>query len=86
MYACIGNMDPMILHTNKQVIEREAHKILSQTKGNCMCTCIVYCLLHLYIFVGLGKRHIMNLGHGIDSTTPEENVQHLVNYVKNYKL
>ena len=31
---------------------------------------------------GKGKRHIMNLGHGIDSTTPEENVKLFVDFVK----
>ncbi len=32
---------------------------------------------------GKGKRHIMNLGHGIDSTTPEENVKLFIDFVKN---
>lgn len=60
-----GNLDPMILHTNKDIIERETKKILDQLNG---------------------KNHIMNLGHGIDSTTKEENVKHFVNYVRNYKI
>ena len=60
-----GNLDPMILHTNKFIIERETKKILDQLNG---------------------KNHIMNLGHGIDSTTKEENVKHFVNYVRKYKI
>jgi uroporphyrinogen decarboxylase len=28
-----GNMDPMVLHTNKEIISREVNHILSQTKG-----------------------------------------------------
>lgn len=60
-----GNMDPMVLHSTKEVISKEVEDILSQTKG---------------------INHIMNLGHGIDQTTKEENVQHFVNCVKNFKL
>ena len=32
-----------------------------------------------------GARHIMNLGHGIDATTPEENADFFVKTVQNWK-
>lgn len=35
---------------------------------------------------GGGRRHVMNLGHGIDRHTPEENVKYFVDVVKNYRL
>jgi uroporphyrinogen decarboxylase len=35
---------------------------------------------------GGGKRHVMNLGHGIDSSTPEENAKYFVDVVKNYRI
>lgn len=60
-----GNLDPMVLLTNKNIITREVNNILKQTGG-----------------IG----HIMNLGHGIESTTKEENVQHFVDVVKNFKI
>mmetsp|Transcript_9431 Transcript_9431/g.13063 ORF Transcript_9431/g.13063 Transcript_9431/m.13063 type:complete len:391 (+) Transcript_9431:53-1225(+) len=34
--------------------------------------------------VGNGKHHIMNLGHGIEATTPEENAAFFVNYVHEF--
>lgn len=60
-----GNLDPMVLLTNKNIITREVNNILQQTGG-----------------IG----HIMNLGHGIDSSTKEENVQHFVDTVKKFKI
>lgn len=35
---------------------------------------------------GGGRRHVMNLGHGIDSATPEENAKYFIDVVKNYKI
>jgi uroporphyrinogen decarboxylase len=59
-----GNLDPFVLFSNKDVIERKANNILSEL-GN--------------------KNFIFNLGHGIMPNTPIENVEFLVNYVRNYK-
>jgi uroporphyrinogen decarboxylase len=59
-----GNLDPFVLFSNKDVIERKANNILSEL-GN--------------------KNFIFNLGHGIFPNTPVENVEFLVNYVRNYK-
>ena len=33
-----------------------------------------------------GRKHVMNLGHGIDATTPEENANFFVKTVQNYKF
>ena len=35
---------------------------------------------------GGGKKHVMNLGHGIYSQTPEENAQYFVDLVKNFRI
>jgi uroporphyrinogen decarboxylase len=35
---------------------------------------------------GNGRRHVMNLGHGIDSSTPEKNAKYFVDIVKNYRI
>jgi len=32
-----------------------------------------------------GSGHVMNLGHGIEATTPEENAAHFVNVCRNYR-
>ena len=58
-----GNFDPVLLFSNKEIIERKANNILSEL-GN--------------------KNFIFNLGHGILPNTPTENVEFLVNYVRNY--
>ena len=36
--------------------------------------------------MGGGKRHIMNLGHGIDASTPEHKAKFFVDTVKQYKI
>lgn len=59
-----GNFDPVLLLTNKEVIENKANDILSKIKN---------------------KNFIFNLGHGILQNTPVQNVEFLVNYVRNYK-
>lgn len=59
-----GNMDPVILLTNKNVIARKADEILLNFQG---------------------KNLIFNLGHGIMPNTPVENVEFLVNHVRNFK-
>lgn len=35
---------------------------------------------------GGGRNHVMNLGHGIDATTPEENAAYFVETVKNFRF
>lgn len=35
---------------------------------------------------GGGRNHVMNLGHGIDAGTPEENAAFFVNTVKNFRF
>lgn len=37
------------------------------------------------LFEGGGKRHVMNLGHGIDRHTSEENVKYFVDVVKSFQ-
>ena len=59
-----GNFDPVLLLTNKEIIENKANDILSKIKN---------------------KNFIFNLGHGILQNTPVQNVEFLVNYVRNYK-
>lgn len=35
---------------------------------------------------GGGRNHVMNLGHGIDANTPEENAAFFVETVKNFRF
>lgn len=35
---------------------------------------------------GGGRNHVMNLGHGIDAQTPEENAAFFVDTVKNFRF
>ncbi|MGI4775861.1 MAG: uroporphyrinogen decarboxylase [Janthinobacterium lividum] len=58
-----GNLDPVILLTNKQVIAKLADDLLSNIKA---------------------ENYIFNLGHGILPTTPIENVEFLINYVREF--
>ncbi len=57
-----GNLDPTVLHTDPETVEREARRIVAE-----------------------GRKlpgHIFNLGHGILTETPLENVERLVETVK----
>lgn len=58
-----GNLDPVVLLTNKEKITEKVENIMKNLAGD---------------------KFIFNLGHGIIKTTPIENVEHMVNYVKNY--
>lgn len=57
-----GNLDPTVLHSRPDVVEREARRVLSEAKGL--------------------PGHIFNLGHGILTETPIENVERLVEVVR----
>lgn len=58
-----GNLDPVVLLTNKDLISKKVKNIMDSLSGD---------------------KFIFNLGHGIIKTTPIENVEHLVKYVKSY--
>ncbi|MFY9589240.1 uroporphyrinogen decarboxylase [Rickettsia endosymbiont of Halotydeus destructor] len=60
-----GNLDPIVLLTNKEIIKEKLDKILSNFKG---------------------KNFIFNLGHGIMPETPPENVEFLVNYIRELRI
>lgn len=34
---------------------------------------------------GKGYKHVMNLGHGIEAVTPEENAKFFIDTVKNFR-
>ncbi|RYG17180.1 uroporphyrinogen decarboxylase [bacterium] len=57
-----GNLDPTVLHTDPDTVEREARRIVAEGREL--------------------KGHIFNLGHGILTETPLENVERLVQVVK----
>lgn len=59
-----GNLDPVILLTNKKIIKEKVHKIL---------------------LVMENKNFIFNLGHGILPETPPENVEFLVECIREYE-
>ncbi|ASX27852.1 uroporphyrinogen decarboxylase [Rickettsia sp. MEAM1 (Bemisia tabaci)] len=59
-----GNLDPVILLTNKKIIKEKIHKILSIMEN---------------------KNFIFNLGHGILPETPPENVEFLVECIREYE-
>jgi len=59
-----GNLDPAVLLGPKELIEREAKRVLEAAGGR--------------------PGHIFNLGHGVLSQTPEENVRFLVEGVKEW--
>jgi uroporphyrinogen-III decarboxylase len=40
----------------------------------------------MIITSGGGRNHVMNLGHGIDAKTSEENAKFFVETVKNFKF
>ena len=61
-----GNLDPTVLHTNPETVEREARRIIAE--GRTL------------------PGHIFNLGHGILTETPLENVQRLVETVQGQRV
>jgi len=65
-YACAvqGNLDPITLFAEPELIRRRVHQILAQAAGR--------------------PGHIFNLGHGIVPGTPVENVQAVVEFVREY--
>lgn len=60
-----GNLDPAILHSDPDTIEREALRIVKEGRSV--------------------AGHIFNLGHGILTETPLENVERLVETIKGYR-
>jgi uroporphyrinogen decarboxylase len=65
-YACAvqGNLDPITLFAEPELIRTRVHQILAQAAGR--------------------PGHIFNLGHGIVPGTPVENVQAVVQFVREY--
>ncbi|XVN41103.1 MAG: uroporphyrinogen decarboxylase [Rickettsia endosymbiont of Argas persicus] len=59
-----GNLDPVVLLTDKKIIKEKVHKILSVMEN---------------------KNFIFNLGHGILPETSPENVEFLVECIRNYE-
>ena len=57
-----GNLDPTVLHTDPDTVERVARRIVAEGRAL--------------------SGHIFNLGHGILTETPLENVERLVEVVK----
>ena len=62
--ALQGNLDPAILLSKPEAIEKEVKRILDG--------------------YGHGSGHIFNLGHGITEHTPPENVDVMLNAIRNY--
>ena len=65
-----GNLDPLVLLGPKEVIKDRTNRILNEGHRKRKSPI---------------KRHIMNLGHGVHTETPEENVQYFVDLVKEYR-
>ena len=57
-----GNLDPTVLHTDPDTVERAARRIVAEGRAL--------------------PGHVFNLGHGILTETPLENVERLVEVVK----
>lgn len=66
-YGCAvqGNLDPITLFAEPELLRRRVHEVLEQAAGR--------------------PGHIFNLGHGIVPETPVENVQRVVEYVREFK-
>ncbi|HET7346205.1 MAG TPA: uroporphyrinogen decarboxylase [Acidobacteriaceae bacterium] len=66
-YSCAvqGNLDPITLFAEPELIRKRVHGILDQAGGR--------------------AGHIFNLGHGIVPGTPVENVQAVVQFVREYR-
>jgi uroporphyrinogen decarboxylase len=62
--AVQGNLDPITLFANEDLLRQRVHQILEQAAGR--------------------PGHIFNLGHGIVPGTPVENVQRVVQYVREF--
>lgn len=65
-----GNLDPLVLLGPKEVIKDRTIRMLND--GQRKRTSPL-------------RRHIMNLGHGVYTETPEENVQYFVDIVKEFR-
>ena len=63
--AVQGNLDPITLFAEPELIRKRVHGILDQAAGR--------------------AGHIFNLGHGIVPGTPVENVQAVVQFVREYR-
>lgn len=66
-YSCAvqGNLDPITLFAEPELIRKRVHGILDQAAGR--------------------AGHVFNLGHGIVPATPVENVQAVVQFVREYR-
>jgi uroporphyrinogen decarboxylase len=66
-YRCAvqGNLDPIALFAEPDLLDRRVQHVLDQAAGR--------------------PGHIFNLGHGIVPGTPVENVQHVVQYVRQHR-
>ena len=62
--AVQGNLDPIALFANEDLLRQRVRQILEQAAGR--------------------PGHIFNLGHGIVPGTPVENVQRVVQYVREF--
>jgi uroporphyrinogen decarboxylase len=62
--AVQGNLDPILLFAEEDLLRQRVHQILAQAAGR--------------------PGHIFNLGHGIVPGTPVENVQRVVQYVREF--
>jgi uroporphyrinogen decarboxylase len=71
--ALQGNLDPNVLFANPSQIAREAVKVLDAFGKPHQGS-------------GTGPSHIFNLGHGISQHTPPENVQALVEAVREHSV
>jgi uroporphyrinogen decarboxylase len=59
-----GNLDPVYLLGNKQILQEQVLNTLNNLSGN---------------------KYIFNLGHGIIKDTPVENVEFLIETIRNYR-
>jgi len=64
--ALQGNLDPAVLLSNKEAIQREVNKLLTAMSGR--------------------DGYVMNLGHGIDKSTPIANVDAMLSAIHNFVL
>jgi uroporphyrinogen decarboxylase len=84
--AVQGNLDPMVLHGPKELIKARTEDILQ--KMNSVRTPLAPRVKETgpdTVQQTLMRGHVMNLGHGIDELTPEENVKYFVDLVHNWR-